>query len=374
MGLTHFVYPGALHTRFQHAIGSLHLMTKALDVLIAKGNNISHEEYEAVCIAILLHDIGHAPFSHALEHSIVKDISHEEISLAIMQKLNSNFSGKLDLALEIFQNNYHRKFLHQLVSGQLDMDRLDYLRRDSFFSGVSEGVVGSERIIKMLNVIDDELVVEAKGIYSVEKFLIARRLMYWQVYLHKTVLSAESMLIKTLKRAKELAKNNVELFATPSLHFFLYNEINNSNFYDSPEPGQKSILDLFTSLDDDDIMVSIKEWSEHSDKVLSLLSKSILNRKLFRIEIQEERFRKNKIDKIKASASELYKINLKKIDYLVFSDSISNYAYTLEDSQINILNKDGSLIELSEASDILNIKILSKKAKKHFLIYPKDIV
>ena len=370
LGLTHFVYPGALHTRFQHAIGALYLMTKAIDVLKSKGHYISDEENEAVCIAILLHDIGHGPFSHALEHSIIKGVSHEEISISIIRELNIIFNGKLDLALKIFQDKYQRKFLHQLVSGQLDMDRLDYLRRDSFFTGVSEGVVGSDRIIKMLNIVNDELVIEAKGIYSVEKFLIARRFMYWQVYLHKTVLSAENMLIKTLKRANELANKGIELFATPSLHFFLYNEITD---FDTVFDG-KSILELFTSLDDDDIMVSIKEWAKQPDKVLSHLSKSIINRELFRIEIQDKKFNKNRIEELKVKAAGIFNIKAKELEYFVFSDSVSNFAYTLEDTQINILKNNGDLVELSKASDILNIKMLSKKAKKYFLIYPKSIL
>ena len=370
LGLTHFVYPGALHTRFQHAIGALYLMTKAIDVLKSKGHYISDEENEAVCIAILLHDIGHGPFSHALEHSIIKGVSHEDISLAFIQELNKEFKGKLDIALQIYQNKYSRKFLHQLVSGQLDMDRLDYLRRDSFFTGVSEGVVGSDRIIKMLNIKNDELVIEAKGIYSVEKFLIARRFMYWQVYLHKTVLSAENMLIKTLKRANELIKRGDALFATPSLHFFLHNDIDD---FDT-KFGGKSVLELFASLDDDDIMVSIKEWAKQPDSVLSHLSKSIINRQLFRVEIQDGQFSENRIENLKNKAVELYNLSADEVNYFVYSKSISNYAYTLEDTQINILDNDGKLKELSEASDILNIKMLSEKAKKHFLIYPKSII
>jgi len=369
LGLTHFVYPGALHTRFQHAIGALYLMTKAIEVLKLKGHFISDEENEAVCIAILLHDIGHGPFSHALENSIIKGVSHEIISLVFIKELNKTFDGKLELALKIYQNKYHRKFLHQLVSGQLDMDRLDYLRRDSFFTGVSEGVVGSDRIIKMLNIKNDELVIEAKGIYSVEKFLIARRFMYWQVYLHKAVLAAENMLIKTLKRANELIKSDVKLFATPSLQFFLHNDIDN---FDSKFNGQ-SVLELFASLDDDDIMVSIKEWAKQPDRVLSHLSKSIINRQLFRVEIQDEKFSENRIEKLRTKAVELFNISTDEVSYFVFSKSISNYAYTLEDTQINILDNDGKLKELSEASDILNIKMLAEKAKKHFLIYPKSI-
>ena len=285
MGFSNLVYPGANHTRFHHAIGCMHLMQKAVRVLHFKQIAISKDEEIAVYIAILLHDIGHGAFSHALEHSIVSGISHEEISLKFMKKLNDEFDGKLDLAIEIFEGKYPRKFLCQLISSQLDIDRLDYLKRDSFYTGVTEGNISSDRLIAMMNVKDDELVIEEKGIYSVEKFLIARRLMYWQVYLHKTGLVAENMLVNVLKRAKDLAEEGVELFASSSLKYFLYKKISEDNFNDET-------LEMFSKLDDYDVFSAIKEWSNHEDKVLSLLSKMIINRKLLRIEIQQKEFDK----------------------------------------------------------------------------------
>lgn len=370
LGLSHYVYPGANHTRFQHALGAMHLTKQAISVLREKGHEITPEEAEAVTIAILLHDIGHGPFSHALEQSIVTDVSHEELSLFFMEELNREFDGQLDLAIEVFQNQYQKKFLYQLVSGQLDMDRMDYLRRDSFFSGVSEGVIGSDRIIKMLNVANDELVIDAKGIYSVEKFLIARRLMYWQVYLHKTVLVAESMLLKALQRARLLAQQNKPLFASPSLQFFLYRnegEINISNL------ERKSWLGLFADIDDADIVSALKAWTKHEDKVLAILSEKIVNRGLFRIELEKDQFTEEKISAFLNQTMLFFNLNKEEAAYLVFTDSISNFAYTLNDPQINILQKDGSLQEISTASDILNIQMLSKNVTKYFLIYPKEI-
>jgi len=374
LGLTHFVYPGAMHTRFQHAIGASHLMSRAINSLRLKGVEISEHEEESAILAVLMHDIGHGPFSHALEHSIVKNISHEQLSLLIMKRLNHEFDGMLDLAIRIYSGEYHKKFLNQLLVGQLDVDRLDYLRRDSFFTGVSEGAVGYERILKMLNVVDDELVVEAKGIYSIEKFLISRRFMYWQVYLHKTVLSAENLLMKTLQRAKELAQNGVELFATPPLHYFLYSNPGISEFNSGiTSDNGDGPLDLFNLMDDNDIVTSIKYWVNHSDTILSTLSKSILNRQLFAIEIEREHFPADYISKLQSKAASQYKINMENVHYFVFADSITNYAYTISDPKIKILMSTGNLVDISTASDILNINILTSNVRKFFLMYPKTV-
>ena len=294
LGLTHLVYPGALHTRFHHALGTMHLMQKAIDVIRSKGHDINTKEAEAVSIAILLHDIGHGPFSHALEHSIVNGISHEEISTLFMDELNKEFKGKLDLALKIFRNQYKKKFLYQLVSSQLDMDRLDYLRRDSFYSGVSEGVISTDRIITMLNVKKDELAIDEKGIYSIEKFIIARRLMYWQVYLHKTVLSAENLSVNILKRAKELALKGEEMYCTPALKEFLYHQHDLKAFKNNP-----SLLKTFAELDDIDIMASVKIWAKHQDKTLATLCNMMLNRNLYKIKLQAKKFTKSEIDVVK---------------------------------------------------------------------------
>ena len=366
LGLTHLVYPGAYHTRFQHAMGAMHLTGLAIEVLRAKGNNISEEEAEAVSIAILLHDIGHGPFSHALEKSIVSNVNHEDLSLIFMESLNRQFNGKLTLAIKIFKNRYRKKFLHQLVASQLDMDRLDYLNRDSFFSGVSEGVISSDRIIKMLNVKNDHLVVDVKGIYSIEKFLIARRLMYWQVYLHKTVVSAELLLLKILKRAKYLYGKNQTLFATPSLEFFLKRQVDKSSFEKS-----KAILDEFANLDDYDLLSAIKVWCNHDDKILATLCSKLVNRKLNKVEIQGEKFKKAHIDKIKKSVVSKLKISPEDAHYFVFSDVISNNTYNPNDDKINVLYKDGSLADVAKASDHLNISVLSKTTRKYYLCYPK---
>lgn len=368
LGLTNLVYPGALHTRFHHAIGAMHLMTEALAVLKTKGVKITEKESEAAIIAILLHDIGHGPFSHALEHTIVKGIHHEDISAMLMDELNKTFKGKLSLAIEVFKGEYPKKYLHQLVSSQLDMDRLDYLKRDSFFTGVSEGVVSSDRIIKMLNVANGELVIEAKGIYSVEKFLIARRLMYWQVYLHKTVLSAENLLVKILKRAKELALGGKDLFATPALSLFLKNNYNKKDF-----TSNKELLNQFILLDDYDIMASVKVWVNNEDKILSLLCKNLIDRNLFKIELQNTNFSAAYVKTIKDKATKKYKISGKDLDYFVFNNSVKNSAYNASEIKINILYNNGTLVDVAKASDQLNIKMLSKKVTKYFMCYPKDL-
>jgi HD superfamily phosphohydrolase len=365
MGLSNLVYPGANHTRFHHAIGCLELMQKTVRVLRIKGIWISTEEEVALCIAILLHDIGHGPYSHALEHSIVDGITHEEISLKFMKKLNEEFEGQLDLAIEIFTGSYKRKFLHQLISSQLDIDRLDYLKRDSFFTGVAEGNISSDRMIVMMNVVDDELVIEKKGIYSVEKFLLARRLMYWQVYLHKTGLVAEYMLVNILKRAKELAESGEELSGSKALRYFLYNKITASNFDDA-------VLETFSRLDDYDIMSSIKEWIGHSDIVLSNLARMIVNRELLKIELQDNKISEEheldmSIDFMTATG--LYK---KEAKYFVFKGQVSHQAYNKK-HPIQILNKKGKLIDIAKASDHLNLQALSKPVTKYFLCYPKKM-
>jgi HD superfamily phosphohydrolase len=363
MGFSNLVYPGANHTRFHHAIGCMHLMQKAVGVLRFKEVLISSEEENALYIAILLHDIGHGAFSHALEHSIVSGISHEEISLNFMKKLNKEFDGKLNLAIEVFEGKNPRKFLFQLISSQLDIDRLDYLKRDSFYTGVTEGNISSDRLIAMMNVKDDELVIEEKGIYSVEKFLIARRLMYWQVYLHKTGLVAENMLVNVLKRAKELAEEGVELFSSTSLKYFMYQQISEDNFNDET-------LDMFSKLDDYDVLSAIKEWSNHEDKVLSLLSKMIVNRKLLRIEIQQKQFEKSDLnEKIKQVAKKL-KLSENEAKFFVFSKKITNQAYQQE-KPIFILNKKGNIKDIAQASDQLNLQALTTPVIKHFICYPK---
>lgn len=363
MGFSNLVYPGANHTRFHHALGCLHLMQKAINVLRVKGINISKEEENALCIAILLHDIGHGPFSHALEHSIVTGITHEEISLKYMKQLNKEFEGKLDLAIEIFTGKYHRLFLQQLISSQLDIDRLDYLKRDSFYTGVAEGNISSDRLIAMMNVVDDELVIEKKGIYSVEKFLIARRLMYWQVYLHKTSLGAEYMLVKVLKRAKELAEKNIELFCSSSLHHFLYNKTNQDNF-------DTRTLDLFSKLDDYDLLSAIKEWTNHSDKIISNLSIMIVNRNLLKVEIYDEQVKEIDVSNHIKRFMKTSGLSNKQASYFVFNGDISNQAYNSQEP-IKILNKKGGMEDIILASDQLNLQALSKPVKKFFICYPK---
>jgi len=369
LGLTSYVYPGAMHTRFQHALGAAHLMGMAIQNIRLKGLEITDDEAEAATIAILLHDIGHGPFSHALEQSIIENFNHEDISTILMDKLNREFNGKLDLALRIFNNNYHKKFLHQLVSSQLDMDRLDYLKRDSFYTGVSEGIIGSDRIIKMLNVVDDNLVVEAKGIYSIENFLIARRLMFWQVYLHKTVLAAENLVAKVLHRAKYIACNDKKLFAANGLRYFFRNNITKKNLY----LKRDDIIANFVNLDDNDIIVSIKVWINHTDKVLSTLSRNVINRKLPKVIIQEQPFKKSYLDDIIRQAANITGWDIEDVNYIVFTGSISNKAYSELDDKIKILYKSGETKDIVDASDIFNVSVLSKIVKKYFLCYPDFI-
>jgi len=368
LGLTHLVYPGALHTRFQHSLGAMHLMTRAMSELRFKGHDITNEEALSVKIAILLHDIGHGPYSHALEHSIVDGVSHEQISHIFMNRLNEKFQGKLDIAISIFNGEYKKKYLHKLVSGQFDMDRLDYLKRDSFFTGVSEGIVNYERLLTMLNVVDDDLVIEAKGIYSVEKFITARRLMYWQVYLHKTVLAAEYTTMNVLRRAKQLRLQGVELFATPAFDFFLRNKIKLDDF-----ESQQEVIENFSKLDDYDIFTSMKVWTLHSDKILSTLSASIVNRKLPRIELQNEPFNNDYINNVKEQTMSKLNLNEDEVDFFVISDKTSNFTYKIGTDKIGILYKSGQVVDIAEASDQLNIKLLSKPTTKYFLCYPKEV-
>lgn len=364
LGLTDVVYPGALHTRFHHAVGCTHLMGQAIETLRSNGNEISEEEAIGVTLAILLHDIGHGPFSHALEHSIVKGLHHEDISTIFMTELNKEFGGQLDVAIQIFNNTYPKKFLHQLVSSQLDMDRLDYLKRDSFYSGVSEGVVSNERIIKMLDVVNDELVIHEKGVYSIEKFIVARRLMYWQVYLHKTVLSAEFLLVKILKRAKYLAKKGEDLFVSPALHLFLYNDITKEEFQ-TPE-----VLNSFTELDDYDVLGAIKVWVHHEDKILGELCRMLVNRELLKVKIQRDEFSADEIQSHLVKAAAHYGLSEEDAAYFVFDDFIENNAYNPEMDRINILLKTGMVKDITEASDNFNIQALSMTVRKYFLCYP----
>ncbi len=360
LGLTYLVYPGAYHTRFHHALGAMYLMEKAVRILRSKGHTITPKEEEAVLISILLHDIGHGPFSHALENSIVPGIMHEKLSLEFMKVLNQQFDGQLTLAIEIFTDTYPKKFLHQLISSQLDMDRLDYLRRDSFYTGVSEGQVSTERLISMLNVADDQVVVDAKGIYSVEKFIIARRLMYWQVYLHKTVLSAEFLLIKILMRAKEIYTPEMPMPAV--LRKFISEKV--SHNYDQ-------LLSDYALLDDFDVMSAIKEWSFSKDFVLSKMCKMLLNRKLLGVAVSDVKHSQQEMDDHLKRVMKHYNITEAEARYFVFETEMVNNAYDTTHDRINLLYKNGSLQDISEAADQLNISALSKPVVKHFLFYPK---
>ena len=365
LGLTNLVYGGAQHTRFQHALGAMHLMTKAIEVIRSKGHTISHDEALGALIAILMHDIGHGPYSHTLENSLVTEVSHEQISMLIMEQINEELDGQLDTAISIFKNEYPKKYLNQLVSSQLDMDRLDYLRRDSFFSGVSEGVIGVERIIKMLNVVDDELLIEAKGIYSIEKFIVARRLMYWQVYLHKTVIAAEQMLVNILRRARELAEDGQDLFGSDPLRHFLYHTWTFEDFRKNPE-----MIATFAQLDDYDIFGSIKVWAHHHDRVLSRLCQNLVERRLLKIKMQNSPFSQEEIEQAQSQTLKNSNLEADEVPYFVFSNSIYNRAYQTEMTGINLLFKDGSIQDIAQAADLLNISALSKPVTKFFLCYP----
>lgn len=367
MGLSYLVYPGAHHTRFHHALGCMHMMQKAIEVLKFKEVQISKEEENALLIAILLHDIGHGPFSHAMEHSIVEDVNHEAISLLFMNKLNAEFNGQLSLAIQVFKGEYHRKFMLQLISSQLDMDRMDYLKRDSFYTGVAEGNINSDRLIQMLNVVDDVLVMEEKAIYSIEKFLMARRLMYWQAYLHKTSLVAELILTKVLKRAKELAIKGVSLSSSQALLFFMTNKIELENFSDI-------VLDKFSQLDDFDIISALKEWQNHDDFILSSLSKMIINRDLLKIKLSSEKFPTEEIHQLLERFSKQNAVSVHDAHYFIFKGKIKNQAYSKDAEPIHILKKDKSIEDVVEASDQLNLKALSKPVTKYYICYPKQLL
>jgi HD superfamily phosphohydrolase len=367
LGMSHLVYPGALHTRFHHALGAMHLMTQAVATIRRKGHEISPEEERAVLIAILLHDIGHGPFSHALEYDIVNGVNHEEISSLLIQRLSKTYGDDLNRALLIFNNKYSKPFLYQLVSSQLDMDRLDYLNRDSFYTGVSEGIIGSERLIEMLDVRNGNLVLEEKGIYSVEKFIVARRLMYWQVYLHKTVVAAEFMLIHALRRAKFLVKNGDSIFASPTLQYFLEKDLGLDAF-----KSDANVLDQFANLDDYDILGALKVWQHHNDPILSILAKRLVNRKLFKIEISKERFSEDRVQLEKEMVKKQLNVSDEEVNYFVYTDRLTNNAYNQNKQNINLLMKNNEIIDLSKASDNLNISALANPVEKFFICYPVD--
>jgi HD superfamily phosphohydrolase len=367
MGLSYLVYPGAHHTRFHHALGCMHIMQKAIEVLRFKGVSISEEEENALLVAILLHDIGHGPFSHAMEHSIVEDVNHEAISLLFMNKLNEEFEGKLSLAIQIFKGDYHRKFMLQLISSQLDMDRMDYLKRDSFYSGVAEGNISSDRLIQMMTVVDDQLVIEEKGIYSVEKFLMARRLMYWQVYFHKTSLVAELILTKVLKRAKELTQKGIVLNCSESLLYFMNNKIELDTF-------DNETLDKFANLDDFDIVSALKSWINNEDFILSNLSKMIIHRDLLKIKLKSEKFSKADLESLQQTFSKENQISIQDSSYFIFKGKIKNQAYSVQAEPIRILKKDNTVEDVVEASDQLNLKSISKEVTKYYLCYPKQLI
>jgi len=367
MGLSYLVYPGAHHTRFHHVLGCAFLMQKAVEILRVKNIEISEREEEALTIAILLHDIGHGPFSHALEHSFIQGVGHEQVSLMFMELLNDEFDGALSLAIEIFKGDYHRGFMNQLISGQLDMDRLDYLKRDSFYSGVAEGNVNVERLITMLNVKDDKLVVEFKGIYSVEKFIMARRFMYWQVYLHKTGIVAEKVMIKILERARELSLNGENLYCSNTLKVFLETTIDQANF-------DTSILNTFSRLDDYDVMSALKAWCDHKDKILSYLCDSVVNRRLPKIEMRNEDFEEQYIEKIRQQVKKKLDVTEKELDFLVYHGSVANKAYDPDKEVINIIYKNGDQKDIINASDSASIQALSMTVRKYYLCYPKKLL
>ncbi len=364
LGLASIVYPGAQHTRFQHSLGAYWLMNEAVMTLAQKGIFIFDSEAEAIKAAILMHDIGHGPYSHVLEHTLLNGVSHEDVSLMMMEQINREMGGCLNLALNIFKNQYPKKFLHQLISSQLDMDRLDYLRRDSFFTGVSEGNIGSARIIKMLNVVDDKLVVDSKGIYSIENYLISRRLMYWQVYLHKTTVATEKMLVNLLLRAKWLFQQGKQLFATPSLRYFLVNNVDADFFLNHPEALQQYGL-----LDDADIHCSIKEWTKDNDKVLSLLARNMVRRQTFKVEVHEQPISEERIQMLEDTLMQQTGVNRDEVKFLYHISTIQKDMYDLDDDHITILYKDGSMKDITEASEILNVSLLSKKIRKYYLCY-----
>ena len=376
LGMASVVYPGAQHTRFQHSLGAFHLMSEAILSLSQKGIFIFDSEAEALKAAILLHDVGHGPFSHVLEHTLIRDISHEEISIMMMEEINHEMNGALNLAIKIFKDDYSKRFLHQLISSQLDMDRLDYLRRDSFFTGVTEGNIGSARIIKMLNVVDDRLVVEQKGIYSIENYLTTRRLMYWQVYLHKTTVAYEKTLVNLLRRAKYLAHKGEEVFATPALRYFLYNDVDASRFESDPQA-----LANYELLDDNDIWASVKTWMSHTDRVLSILAKDLADRRIFRVEVREEPFADNEVSTLQQQLADAFHVSFEDAAYLISVNTIQKDMYDPSDDQIDILFKgknddegnDTNYVvkDIANASELFNISLLSKKIRKYYLCYQR---
>lgn len=376
LGMASVVYPGAQHTRFQHSLGAFHLMSEAILSLSQKGIFIFDSEAEALKAAILLHDVGHGPFSHVLEHTLIRDISHEEISIMMMEEINHEMNGALNLAIKIFKDDYSKRFLHQLISSQLDMDRLDYLRRDSFFTGVTEGNIGSARIIKMLNVVDDRLVVEQKGIYSIENYLTTRRLMYWQVYLHKTTVAYEKTLVNLLRRAKYLAHRGEEVFATPALRYFLYNDVDDGRFESDPQA-----LANYELLDDNDIWASVKTWMSHTDRVLSILAKDLAERRIFRVEVREEPFADNEVSTLQQQLADAFHVSFENAAYLISVNTIQKDMYDPSDDQIDILFKgknddqgnDTNYVvkDIANASELFNISLLSKKIRKYYLCYQR---
>lgn len=367
LGGANIVYPGAQHTRFQHSLGAFHLMGKAIQSLQQKGHFIFDSEAEAVQAAILLHDIGHGPFSHVLEHTLIQGVSHEDVSLMVMEQMNEEFRGQLTLAIKIFKDDYPKRFLHQLISSQLDMDRLDYLKRDAFFTGVNEANIGSSRIIDMLDMVDDQLVVDKKGIYSIENYLVSRRLMYWQVYLHKTSVAAEHVMINALLRAKELArKDNEQLFASPALRFFLYNDIDRKEFLRNPD-----CLRHYLTLDDNDIWSAMKVWCEHPDPILSLLSRDFINRNIFKIEISDQPVSEERKQEKLQELSQRYSISPEDANYLIANIEVGKDMYSLDDDQIEIRFNDGTTHNLTEASDMLSPSLASKKVRKHYFCYQR---
>ena len=362
LGLANVVYPGAQHTRFQHSLGAYHLMSEAILSLGQKGVFIFDSEAEAVCAAILMHDIGHGPFSHVLENTLIHGISHEEISLLMMERINSEMNGQLNLAINIYKDDYPKRFLHQLISSQLDMDRLDYLRRDSFFTGVTEGNIGSARIIKMLNVVDDRLVVDSKGIYSIENYLTTRRLMYWQVYLHKTAVACEKVLVNVLLRARQLCREGKSVFASPALRFFLENDVDSSHFLPDSEA-----LNHYIHLDDSDIWCALKVWADSDDKILSLLAHDMLERRLFEVEVREEPLTDDEREELQENLARQFKVSKEEARYLFSENRIQKDMYDPDDDHIDILFKDGTVKDISEASELFNISLLSKKIRKYYL-------
>lgn len=366
LGLANAVYPAAQHTRFQHSIGAFHLMSEAITSLTGKGIFIFDSEAEAVGAAILMHDIGHGPFSHVLENTLISCISHEEISLMMMEQINREMNGALNLTLKIFKDDYPKRFLHQLISSQLDMDRLDYLRRDSFFTGVNEGNIGSARIIKMLNVVDDQLVVESKGIYSIENYLTSRRLMYWQVYLHKTAVACEKVLVNTLLRAKRLASEGKDVFAPPCLKYFLTREVDGRMFRNSPD----ALLN-YEQLDDNDIWSAMKVWAQSDDKILSLLASDMLNRNIFKVEVSSEPITEERIAELREQLTKTYGVSIEEAEYLMSVNTIQKDMYDVNEDRISILYKDGMIKDISESSEILNVGLLSKKIRKYYLCYQR---